>query len=75
MDKYVMGAFIFCTIGLSYWALIDISKSRFKNPAMKTIWFIVVLFTNALGAIFYFQLKRKFTIKKRRLFQPNFIRK
>ena len=66
--------FIILTIGLWFWAILDIIRSRFKNPTMNTIWFLVVLFLPVLGSIFYFQLRKKFVAKESREFQPNFNR-
>jgi dolichyl-phosphate-mannose--protein O-mannosyl transferase len=60
------------TIILSFWALIDISRSRFKNPNMRTLCLIGVLFFPVLGAIIYFQSKRSLVIKEPRKFQPKF---
>lgn len=60
------------TLILVFWALIDITKSRFINPSTRTIWLIFVLFMPILGSILYFQLKKKFTTKEPRKFQPQF---
>ena len=65
---------IFLSISLWFWAIIDISRSRFKKPIMNTIWLLAVLFFPVLGSILYFQFKKKFVSKKKRKFQPNFIR-
>jgi hypothetical protein len=60
------------SIGLWFWALIDIAKSRFKNPTMNTVWLLIVLFLPILGSIFYFLLRKKYTTKEKRKFNPNF---
>lgn len=65
---------IFLSISLWFWAIIDISRSRFKKPIMNTIWLLAVLFFPVLGSILYFQFKKKFVSKKKRKFQPNFNR-
>lgn len=71
MTPLVIGFFIL-TLILWIWAMIDISKSRFKSPAMKTVWLLIVLFFPVLGSIFYFQLKQQFTTKQERKFEPDF---
>lgn len=65
---------IILTIGLWFWAMIDIAKSRFKNQSLNTVWLLIVLFFPILGSIFYFQFRKKFTTKEPRKFQPNFNR-
>jgi len=74
MEKTLIIGFIFLTIALWFWAIIDITKSRFKNQKMNTIWLLAVLFFPVLGSIFYFQLRKKFISKEPRKFQPNFNR-
>lgn len=66
--------FIFLSIALWFWAITDISRSRFKKPIMGTIWLLAVLFFPVLGSILYFQFKEKFVPKEKRKFQPNFNR-
>lgn len=66
--------FIFLSITLWFWAIIDISRSRFKNPIMNTMWLLAVLFFPILGSILYFQFKEKYVSIKKRKFQPNFNR-
>lgn len=74
METILIIGFSFLTIFLWFWAIIDITRSRFKNPNMNTIWLLAVLFSPILGSILYFQLKSKFVIKNHRKFQPNFNR-
>ncbi|WP_121666266.1 PLD nuclease N-terminal domain-containing protein [Mesonia aquimarina] len=57
-----------------FWAIIDITRCRFKKPGMRTVWLFSVLFFPLLGSILYFILKKKYTTKKPRKFQPNFHR-
>jgi len=52
--------------------LVDIAKSRFKDQTMNTVWLLIVLFFPIVGSIFYFQLKKKFTTKEKRKFNPDF---
>ena len=72
MDYFMIIGMILLTIGLWFWALIDITKSRFKDQTMKTVWLLVVLFFPILGSIFYFQLRKKLITKELRKFQPDF---
>lgn len=60
------------TLILGFWALIDISRSRFKNPNKRTIWLVVVLLLPLLGSILYFQKKRSLTAKEPLKFDPKF---
>ena len=63
---------IILTIVLWFWAIMDITRSRFKNRTMNTVWLLIVLFFPVLGSIFYFQLRKKLINKEPRKFQPNF---
>ncbi|WBL23967.1 PLD nuclease N-terminal domain-containing protein [Zunongwangia sp. HRR-M8] len=56
---------------LWFWAIWDLSKSRFKKTNLKFVWLLIVLFFPFFGSIFYFQLKKEFTIKQRH-FKPDF---
>ena len=71
MYKALIIGFIILTIALWFWAILDISRSRFKNPTMRMVWLLAILFLPVLGSIFYFQLRRKFVVKEPRKFQPN----
>lgn len=64
--------FMALTIILWFWAIIDITRSRFKDPNMNTIWFLAILFFPVLGSILYFQFRKKYVTKEPRKFQPNF---
>lgn len=59
---------------LHFWALIDITKSRFNAPKMRTKWLIIVLLVPMFGSILYFQLRKNLITKAPRKFQPNFNR-
>lgn len=74
MEIILLFGFTILTIVLWVWAIADIVNSRFKSRLMNIVWFLVVLFFPILGSIFYFQLRKKFTIKELRKFQPNFHR-
>ena len=72
MEIFLIFGLIILTIGLWFWAMIDIAKSRFKNQTMNTVWLLIVLFFPIIGSIFYFQLRNKYTTKEKRKFNPNF---
>ena len=60
------------TIILWFWAIFDITQSRFKNQTTPTIWLLTVLISPVLGSLLYFQLKRKFIRFETRKFEPKF---
>lgn len=74
MEPTIIISFIILSMFLWFWAIIDISKSRFKNPTMNTVWYLIVLFSPVIGAIIYFQFRKNYVIKGARKFQPNFNR-
>ncbi|MCD4773948.1 MAG: PLD nuclease N-terminal domain-containing protein [Bacteroidales bacterium] len=74
MEPIVIIGLSFLTIVLWFWAIIDIVKSRFKNQTMNTVWLLIVLFFPILGSIIYLLLRKKYTTKEVRKFQPNFKR-
>lgn len=54
-------AFIFLLFGLVYiilwiYCLIDIIRSEFKDPNMKLIWVLIILFAHVVGPIAYLVL-------------------
>lgn len=74
METTLITGLVILTIFLWFWAIFDITKSRFKDPVMNTVWLLAVLFFPVFGSILYFQLRKKFVTKKSRIFQPNFNR-
>ncbi len=53
-----MGGWPFLIFGLFYlviwvYCLVDILKSNFKDPNMKLIWIIILLFAQVIGALVY----------------------
>lgn len=71
MNTTLIIGFLILTITLWFWAIIDITRSRFKSTTMNTVWLLAVLFFPILGSILYFQLKQKY-VKKVKKFKPNF---
>ena len=74
MEAVLIITLVILAVILWLWAFIDITKSRFKNPNINTVWLLAVLFFPILGPIFYFQFRKKSLTKERRKFQPNFKR-
>ncbi len=54
------------------WALIDISKSRFKMAYGNALWLFIVIVFPIFGTLTYFLLKRQITINEKRKFKPKF---
>lgn len=74
MEPTLLIAFVAPALVLWFWAIIDVTKSKFKNRNMKVVWLLVVLFFPFLGSILYFQLTKHFLKEGSRKFQPNFNR-
>lgn len=74
MEALIITVLIILTLTLWVWAVIDIVKSRFINPAKKTFWLLIVLIFPTIGSIVYFQLKGIHTLKEAKKFQPDFNR-
>ncbi|MEP0714408.1 PLD nuclease N-terminal domain-containing protein [Algoriphagus sp.] len=52
------GGILFLLIGFAYtilwvYCLVDILRSEFKDPNMKIIWIVIILFAQVIGAIVY----------------------
>jgi len=72
MEAILATGLLIFTIALWLLAIIDVVRSRFITRSMNTFWLLIVLFFPVLGSIFYFLLKKKFTTKESRKFQPDF---
>lgn len=72
METLLFFLLIIAAIALEFIALTDVVKSRFKEPLQQTIWFFVVLLVPVFGPVFYFQLRKKLTTTKKRVFNPEF---
>ena len=72
MDKWLPIAFEVLAFVLWFWAILDVTRSRFKKTFIKVLWFLVVLLIPVLGSIIYFQFRDKFVFKKARKFEPDF---
>jgi len=71
----LIGILAVLTVVLWFAAIIDITKSRFKEPYINTISLLIVLFCPVLGSIIYFVVKKHLTTKEPRKFKPNFNRR
>jgi|GEM_PF-3647605 len=60
-------------IVLCVWTMIDIVRARFKEPTMKTLCILGVLFHPILGIIVYPLLRKTLLQRERRKFEPKFI--
>jgi len=74
MQIYIFIGLLFLTFGLWILALVDITRSKFKNSTMNTVWLLIIIFFPFIGSIIYFLLRNKFTTTERRKFQPDFNR-
>ncbi|WP_394330278.1 PLDc N-terminal domain-containing protein [Roseivirga echinicomitans] len=52
--------------------MVDLSKSRFKSGKANLLWLSIILFSPIVGSILYFQLKKGYTERRPRQFQPKF---
>jgi glucan phosphoethanolaminetransferase (alkaline phosphatase superfamily) len=69
LDTSLMIVLIGLSIMLSIWALVDITKTRFKNPIVHIFLLMLIQFFPVLGPIFYFQYRRKLIKKASSLFE------
>lgn len=67
-----MVTLIILTAILWIWALVDILRSRFENPAIQLLWIILIFIFPILGSIVYFQFGKR-SFEKHRKFNPDFI--
>ncbi|WP_262507775.1 PLD nuclease N-terminal domain-containing protein [Winogradskyella psychrotolerans] len=58
-----------------FWAIFDITRSRFKTPYMSTVWFLAILFFPVIGCLLYFLFRKKLITESPRKFQPKFNRR
>jgi len=72
MQEILFGTFIISSLVLWFWAITDITRSRFHRSNERTSWLLVVLFFPVIGSILYFQLKARFVSRKKRVFKPQF---
>ena len=72
MEKIVIFSLIPIMLGLWFWAISDIAKSRFKNTTMNLIWLLIVIFFPVIGSILYLFLRKTQIQKEPRKFNPKF---
>ncbi|MGO1751992.1 MAG: PLDc N-terminal domain-containing protein [Psychroflexus sp.] len=59
---------ILLSLTLWVWAILDIFLSQFKSRLTKVICLIFVFMFPIIAPLLYFQLKKKFIIQKKRIF-------
>ncbi len=67
MEKYLIITLIILSYILSFWAVLDLNKTRFIDHHKRWFWIISFYTLPLIAPIVYFQVKRKY-IKKRRSF-------
>ena len=72
MEEYFIPGILCSTIVLWFWAILDITRSKFKKPTMRTVILIIVLVIPTLGSIIYLLIRKNITTKERRKFKPKF---
>jgi hypothetical protein len=63
--NFQAGLMLFGLLFFAFWlyALVDVVKSDFKDPNMKLIWIVILIFANPLGPFIYFGLSRNQKVK------------
>jgi len=74
METQLIIGLVFLALTLWIWALIDVTKSRFKSTSLRTKWLFVILFFPLAGSMFYFQFSRNQKERTSHKFQPKFPR-
>lgn len=64
--------FAIVAIALLIVAIIDITRRKFKNPALGVVWFLVALVFPIIGPIFYLLIRNGITEGVPRKFNPKF---
>jgi hypothetical protein len=49
----IMGALSFLYLILMIYCLVDVIRSDFKDPNMKLIWILIILFAQLIGTLVY----------------------
>ncbi|MCX2745366.1 PLD nuclease N-terminal domain-containing protein [Mangrovivirga sp. M17] len=63
---------VILSLALWFWAMLDITRSRYKDNTVRLFWFAIVLIFPMLGSLIYFSFKRKITLRGKRKFNPEF---
>lgn len=71
MSTALISVFLFLGLFISFWSIIDLSKTRLKGTYTNTWFLLLVILIPVFGSIVYFLVKRKLQLPKRR-FAPNF---
>jgi CDP-diglyceride synthetase len=60
-------------LALPIWAMIDMFKMNSREAVrLNPIWVLIVLFFPIIGSVIYFQLGKKYMLKNKRVFNPDF---
>ncbi len=68
MIAILFSTFVLLTIFLWGWALVDLSRTKFRSPYSKLFWLLFILLFPTLGSIVYFQLSHKLLGREKRQF-------
>ncbi|MEZ4793289.1 MAG: PLD nuclease N-terminal domain-containing protein [Gelidibacter sp.] len=74
MIALVLVSLSILSVGLWFWAMLDMAIRHFKDPSDRSVWILIVLLFPVLGSVFYFQLRNQLTTEEGRKFQPKFKR-
>lgn len=72
MEDHLIIALYFLAVVIWLWALVDLFKSRLKNPLKKGLWLLILLFLPVIGSLLYFQIGNRGTDRRKRKFRPVF---
>ena len=50
----VLASFVFWIV-----EIVDIARRQFKDPIMKIVWLVIVIFTHFIGALIYFFIGKR----------------
>lgn len=73
MEAFLLG-FLLLSLGFWFMAIIDLTRSRFRKPILRTVWLLIILFFPILGSLAYFIFKSELILDRRRKFEPKFNR-
>ena len=74
MEEYIVLWFAPLLLGLWFWAISDIARSRFKSTCMNLVWLLIVILFPALGSVVYLIFRKSQIVKEPRRFNPRFNR-
>jgi cytochrome bd-type quinol oxidase subunit 2 len=72
MMEFLMPLLMILGFALWIWALMDISKRRFRHSAQKWVWLALILIIPFIGPIIFFQVKRGVSRMNKRTYGANY---